>query len=344
MLNKSEALLRRWDREGLVPGGVCCVRVQGKTIYTGAFGEYCDNHGMRPIRPDTPFDLASLTKVIITLPVILGLIQEGTIGWNEPVSAYLDPFTHKGVKIKHLLQHLSGLPADLPIVPRSAAGRDVLGEIYRARLESEPGRVVRYSDLGMILLGELASRVGGRPIERLAQERVLAPLDMRGTGYAVQLPELTARAAATEYVDGRYLVGEVHDEKTWQMGGASGSAGLFGTAEDLARYTDVWLDPGAARLLSPDLAAAALAHPRQGRGLGWEVHHDEAWRPVSCGLSWPPGSFGHTGFTGTSIWCEPQLRLAIVWLTNAVHAGRDRMPVRALRRILHDSIREELGG
>lgn len=341
-MEEIDALLQDWVGQGLIPGGVCCIRIERENRYLGAFGAYNDHNSTRFVHTETLFDLASLTKVVATLPIILMLIQERQIGLNDPVSRYIGTFMHNNVNIKHLLQHTSGLPADLPFMPRHTEGREVLKEICRCSLQSEPGLTVSYSDAGMILLGEVAARVAGAPLDEIAKQWIYEPLGMANTGYARTLANPAARAAATECVDGRYIVGEVHDEKTWHMGGVTGSAGLFGCAGDLARYTDAWLYPEDTGLLQPAIVEACLKFPLEGRGLGWEVYHDRRLLPLSCGATWPLGSFGHTGFTGTSIWCDPQDHICVVWLTNAVHAGRD-MPVRRLRRILHDRIREALG-
>jgi len=335
-----DALLEGWVKQRLIPGAVLDIRLDGRFRFTKAYGVYSDNTTLRHIRVDTLFDLASLTKVVATLPALLSLVDEGRLGLDDPVIRHAAEFAHPAVTIRQLLQHTSGLPADLPHVPRGCRGRKVLEEIARTPLEAAPGSRVVYSDLGMIVLGEIIARTAGEPLEQAAKRRVFDPLGMSDTGFAPCLPGLARRAAATEYVDGAYIVGEVHDEKCYHMGGVSGSAGLFSTASDLVRYTRLWLHPEKTGIFSPDLFSECFRRPVGGRALGWEVRHGD-YLPPACGAAWPIGSFGHTGFTGTSLWIDPQAGLSVVWLTNAVHFGR-HTPIRTLRRVLHDRIRAEL--
>ncbi|MBN2982918.1 serine hydrolase domain-containing protein [Cohnella algarum] len=336
-----DALIAGWVREKVIPGAVLDVRIGDRFRFAQAYGAYSDNERAREVRLDTPFDLASLTKVVATLPTALALVKDGRMALDDPVSLYVDEFRHRQVTIRHLLQHASGLPPDLAGVSRGSDGAEVLRTIWETGLDSAPGSKVAYSDLGMIVLGELIRRVAGESLDQTAKKRVFDPLGMKSTGFGPTLSGLPLRAAATESVNGTYIVGEVHDEKSAALGGVSGSAGLFGTAADLARYAGYWLYPDRSGPLSPELVSECLLHPIQGRGLGWEVVHDRNHMPLGCGSTWTDGSFGHTGFTGTSLWIDPQAELIVVWLTNAVHFGR-HTPIRALRRRLHDRIRTDL--
>jgi CubicO group peptidase (beta-lactamase class C family) len=336
-MDSASRLVAGWVQERRIPGAVLHVAVRNRYEFSQAFGAYDDNSGIKPIRLNTLFDVASLTKVTATLPAVLTLAAKERLQLNDKVSAYIPAFPHGEVTLRHLLMHSSGLPADLKTQPRAARGRQVLADICRMPLMQSPGMAVVYSDLGMILLGEIVAIASGEPLNSYVRRTVFEPLGMRDTGF-LPSPEQRARAAATERVDGRYIVGAVHDEKAYHLGGVSGSAGLFTTAADLMAYAMFWLGRDRNDIVPWALLDECLANPFRGRGLGWEVYAgDPDPLPTSCGTLWSPGSFGHTGFTGTSLWIDPQRELAVVFLTNAVHYGRGN-PIRALRRKLHDEI------
>ncbi|NOU94003.1 serine hydrolase [Paenibacillus sp. LMG 31456] len=335
-MDKVDILLEGWVQEQKIPGGVVSVIVKNQFQFHKAYGSYSDGKVQRTIGLDTLFDFASLTKVVSTLPGILKLAGEGKINLEHKVKSYLPLFAHEQVTIRHLLMHSSGLPADLPTEPRSAHGRRVMDDILKQQLLTPPGAQVLYSDLGMILLGELIERVSGMPLDQYVRQAVFEPLGMRDARFNPD-ESLRMRIAATEFVDEAYIIGEVHDEKCYHLGGVSGSAGLFGSVDDLVKYAHLWLEPNKYGIIPSAFIQAALNEPLQNRGLGWEVLDDLQSPPYSCGTLWPRGSFGHTGFTGTSLWIDPSHELIVVFLTNAVHLGRNN-PVRHLRRQLHDEI------
>jgi serine-type D-Ala-D-Ala carboxypeptidase len=334
-MNKADQLVEGWVRDGIIPGAVLDITLCNRIRFSKSYGSYSDGILERPIQLDTLFDIASLTKVTSTLPAVLILAAEGKLTLDGSVQIYMPEFRHQQVTLRHLLMHASGLPADLPVVPRKAKRLGLIEEIVAQELSFMPGESMQYSDLGMILLGIIVERVAGEPLERFVRRKVFEPLGMRCTQFNPGR-ELQDRIAATERVDGAFVVGEVHDEKSFHLGGVSGSAGLFATAGDLASYAAWWLKPESWDIVPPSLMWEATAHPVLGRGLGWEVWHDPAYVP-SCGKSWPTGSFGHTGFTGTSLWIEPKQGLSVVFLTNAVHFGRNN-PIRELRPILHEAV------
>jgi CubicO group peptidase (beta-lactamase class C family) len=333
-MDEARALVRRWVEEGLLPGAVLVVR--------GPRGER-DAEAFGSARMDTVFDLASLTKVIVTLPVMLSLIAGGKLSLDDPAAEFIPEFRHRQVTIRHLLSHSSGLPADLPWQPRHAADRDVRGEILAQPLDFEPGSRAVYSDLGMILLGWIAETVAGDRLDRLARKFVFEPLGMTDTMFRPPA-SLAERIAPTEEVDGVAIRGEVHDEKCFHLGGICGSAGLFSTAADVAKYAQWWLDrqPVQGMDIPPDLMDACIRPIVGNRGLGWEVWSGSG-APPACGERWSIGSFGHTGFTGTSVWIDPAARGYAVFLTNAVHFGRGNR-IRELRPELHSVIYSSFHG
>ncbi|MFD0693215.1 serine hydrolase domain-containing protein [Paenibacillus sp. GCM10027628] len=334
-MDKADRLVESWVCDGELPGAVLEITLCNRFRFGKSYGSYSDGAKECPVRLDTWFDIASLTKVTATLPAILLLAAKGKLSLDHSVQDYLPAFRYPQVTLRHLLMHASGLPAGLSFVSRHAQRPNLLDEIMAQELAYPPGGDMKYSDLGMILLGIIVERVAGEPLDRFAKDNIFDPLGMRSTTFNPG-PELRDRIAATEQVDGAFVIGEVHDEKSFHLGGVSGSAGLFATAEDLARYADWWLRPESYDILPPNLMREATMHQVRGRGLGWEVKHDPAVVP-SCGESWPVGSFGHTGFTGTSLWIEPARGLSVVFLTNAVHFGRNTR-IREYRPILHEAV------
>ncbi|MFD0715320.1 serine hydrolase domain-containing protein [Paenibacillus sp. GCM10027626] len=330
-----DSLIEKWVREKKFPAAVLDISIGSSFRFQKAYGTWENAQGSCTATLETLFDLASLTKVVVTLPAVLILISEGKLKLDDKVEAYLPRFRHHEVAIRHLLMHSSGLPSDLELRPRAAVGRDVLGEIYEQGLQFASGSQTLYSDPGMILLGKIISELAGEPLDQFARRMIFDPLKMNSARYRPK-GEWKERAAATEMVDGQFVSGEVHDEKTFQMGGVSGSAGLFATAGDLHKYAQCWLNPEQTRLaIDPVLMRECLAHPLETRGLGWEMWNGSDY--VSCGQYFSPGSFGHTGFTGTSLWMDPRCGLTVVFLTNMVHYGRSSL-MRTLRPMLHDSI------
>jgi CubicO group peptidase (beta-lactamase class C family) len=333
-MDKARELIRSWVDGGLLPGGVLVVG--------GLQGERCAE-AFGSARMDTVFDLASLTKVVATLPVVLSLIAAGKLSLDDPAAAFIPGFRHRQVTIRHLLSHSSGLSADLPWQPRHAANRDIRSEILAQPLVFDPGSRAVYSDLGMILLGWIAETAAGDRLDRLARKYVFEPLGMKDTMFRPPA-SLADRIAPTEVVDGVPVHGEVHDEKCFQLGGICGSAGLFSTALDVAKYARWWLERGPVQGMNipPDLMESCIRPIVGNRGLGWEVWSGNG-EPPACGERWSIGSFGHTGFTGTSLWIDPTARGYAVFLTNAVHFGR-RNRIREMRPALHSVIYSSFHG
>ena len=366
-------LIDRAVEAGVVPGAVLAAgRRQPEPLLWHVAGDaQRDADARRPMTADTVFDLASLTKVVATLPAVLQLAGRAEVGLDERACRYLPAFAGPGkdqVTVRQLLLHTSGLPDGRKYYRRLRDPAEIRAAVLAEPLVARPGEVFCYSDVGFITLGELAAAVAGRELDELVQEVVCAPLGMTATRY---LPpgEWAGRTAATEPVGGRAKVGVVHDENTEAMGGVAGHAGLFGTAADLARYASVWAGdgpPGWAGDGSPGwagdgppgwagdgppagvLRAEALRCQTDGlggdgrRGLGWGLRGD-VWDNMGDG--WPASGAGHTGFTGTSLSVDPVTGLWAVLLTNAVHFGRDLVTsVVRLRKQVHAAVAAELLG
>ena len=294
---------------------------------------------------DTVFDLASLTKVLATTTLVMQLVDRGTIRLQDTVGRWLDEWRGEdrvGVTVADLLEHASGLTSHLPFF-RDHRGRDEFQHaICTLPLEYPPGSQSLYSDLGFILLAFLITDAAGDVddlFDQLARRLDLG--DLRYRPPAAWRP----RTAPTE-VDpwrGRLLRGDVHDENGWALGGVAGHTGLFGTAPAVGRFARALLETldGAERLVRPVTLARFLRHsavPGSSRALGW----DTMLVTSSCGHRLSPDAFGHTGFTGTSLWIDPRQDLYVVLLTNRVHPTRHNEAILELRPAVHDAVVEAL--
>ena len=303
------------------------------------------------VNPDAIFDLASLTKLFVGTAV-LALHDARRVALGDHLAAIIPEFEGQDrrrsqVTYRQLLAHTSGLPAHVNF--RDELGLTaVIARVCGTPLVAKPGAQVTYSDLGFMLVGEAVSRITGLPLERALAELVLQPLRLHDVGYRPG-PDVLARTVCTENDPWRkrLLRGEVHDENCWAMGGVAGHAGLFGTAAGVADLAELYREGGAlggTRLLLRPTANAATreqaAGPQERRGLAWALRAGDRG---SSGSRLSANSFGHTGYTGTSVWVDPKRALTIVLLTNRVYRSRDPEPIRALRAAVADAVVEDLG-
>ncbi|MCZ8540675.1 serine hydrolase domain-containing protein [Psychrobacillus psychrodurans] len=328
--------IQKFVDEKKIPGTVIHVQRDDEVLFQHSCGGYKARDGSyHSITKDTIFDVASLTKVIATLPSILVLLAKGEIALEDPVQKFLPDFQYDSVSVYHLLHHNSGLPADLTPPVQRGENRNILLEVYQSRLQYVTGEAVVYSDLGMILLGEIIQKVSGKSLDRFVESEIFQPWLMDNTCFNPS-KELLPIIASTEMVEEQYVQGEVHDEKAFLLSGVSGSAGLFTNVMDLVQYAKFWLGISTQSVIPSEWMDLCHTLLFQHRGLGFEV-----WSGIepllSCGRRWSVGSFGHTGFTGTSIWMDPNEKLFVVLLTNAVHYGR-HSHVRELRLGVHDLV------
>jgi CubicO group peptidase (beta-lactamase class C family) len=296
------------------------------------------------VTADTVYDLASLSKVVGTTSAVMMLADSGALLLDAPVQDYLPEFqgTNKEkVRVIHLLQHSSGMPAWLPIYKEVQGYEEFMKRVYAVPLEFAPGSRTQYSDLGMILLGEIAARACGHPLDQYLANRLFAPMGMKSTLYKPP-KEWLARIAPTEDDPWRQRVvhGEVHDENAYAMGGVSGHAGLFSSVHDLAIFAQMMLNRGMYdhrryfRTETVDRFTVTLS-PRSGtEALGWQKPSPRNW----TGKTFSAAAFGHTGFTGTSIWIDPQRQLFIILLTNSVHPSRENTRIVEARQKVAESI------
>jgi len=339
-----DSVMERALAQKAFPGGVVAVGKDGALVHLRPYGRLSYDADAPETRTDTIYDLASLTKVVVTATAAMILVDEGRLDLARPVSAFLPRFRGAGrdeVKVENLLTHSSGLDWWEPLFKDTKGKQAFVERVQAMELKHPPGTKSLYSDLGLILLGEVLERVAGEPLDAFARKRILEPLGMKDTGYRPG-PELQARIAPTEKDPwrGRVVRGEVHDENAAAMGGVAPHAGLFGTAPDLARFAQMLLNGGVLehrRIVSREAVEQFTRRagvPDSTRGLGWDTPHPDS----SAGDRLSPRSFGHTGFTGTSMWIDPERGLFVILLTNRVHPSRDNNAIRGVRRGVADAV------
>jgi uncharacterized protein YbbC (DUF1343 family)/CubicO group peptidase (beta-lactamase class C family) len=319
-----EPLIHKAIAEKKLPGAVVLVGLGERTLYHQAIGQRAMVPSPEPMTPDTIFDLASLTKVVATTTSVMILLDEGRIGLNDRVAAFIPGFERYGkanITIRHLLAHVSGLRPDVDLADSWSGSDTAIALAVEEVPASVPGTRFVYSDINFFLLGDIVRRVSGMPLDRFSHDRIFAPLGMNETTFTPG-ESWTSRIAPTDGTTP--LRGVVHDPTARRMGGVAGHAGLFSTAADLAIFCRMILSGGAyrgVRILSP-LAVALMtsratpAEERNARGLGWDI--DSSFSS-NRGELMPIGSFGHTGFTGTSLWLDPRSGMFVVFLSNRVH-------------------------
>ncbi|WP_235960795.1 serine hydrolase domain-containing protein [Paenibacillus silvestris] len=355
--DKLQRAFRLLDREieaGEMPGGVALVGRKGSIAGTYAVGHSIISKDTKlEVTEDTIYDCASLTKVMATLPLIMQLIDRGELRLRDTISRYFPEFSGNGkddVTVKHLLTHTSGLQAFKDLHSHGWTPEQIRAAVLGENISHACGSSYVYSDFNYIILGELAAKLFSMALDEAAKRYVFEPLGMGDTSYC-PAGDLQSRIAATEFMGGAYRWGEVHDENAWAMGGVSGHAGVFSTAKDIAKYAAMWLNNGKlagearGHLLSDASVAAATRSytadkVNASRGLGWVLKGD-VWD--ASGDLFSPLSYGHTGFTGTSVWMDPESSVFAVLLTNRVHFGREKSVVR-LRDCFHNAVAASLEG
>ena len=323
-----------------IPGAVVLAARHGRIGYLKAFGNRAVTGQPEPMTLDTIFDLASLTKVLAATPAIMTLVEQGKIRLDDKVKRYLPLFTGGGkenITLRELLTHYSGLRADFDLSKVWTGYDATMQELWSETTQSEPGKEFLYSDLNFITLGEVVREVSGQPLDVFVKEHIYSVLRMNETTYnppeswRPRIAPTETRDRSLQYLKGHddsaasqvILRGEVHDPTAWRMGGVSGHAGLFSSARDIAIYAQMLLNRGryqGVRVFSP-LTVRAMTTPQSPklstalRGLGWDIE---------TGYSSPRGDlfadgYGHTGFTGTSLWIHPATGTFIVILSSRVH-------------------------
>ena len=343
--------LRAEADSGAFPGAVLAVGRHGRLAVLAPVGVYAVSD-RRPVQAGTIYDLASLTKVVGLTSACMLLVDEGKLALDAPVQHYLPEFTgpmKDRVTIRHLLTHSAGLVADLPLYDSTRTRAAALHAVDTTTLLAPPGTTYRYSDLSAIVLMQVVERLAGEPLGRFLARRVFGPLGMPATRF-LPPPEWRDRIAPTEndtVFRHRLLVGEVHDESAARLGGVSGNAGLFSNALDLSRFAALLLNGGAwdtLQLIRAETVAEFTGRqnvpPGSTRALGWDTPSDSGYSSAGAKLS--RRAFGHTGYTGTSIWMDPERDLFIILLTNRVNPTRANNAILRVRSQVADLVVDAL--
>jgi CubicO group peptidase (beta-lactamase class C family) len=369
-VQRLEALLRQATRDGTVPGAVVWVAHGGQVVWHAAYGAAAITPQWRPMQCDTLFDLASLTKVIATTSLLLVAQHMGACTLDDRLQRFYPSLQHTtlgGVTVRQLLAHTGGLAAWAPLyqqllpagpaqaAPAGARARRALAAqwIIRRPLVYSPGAKALYSDLGFMLLGDILETCYQQPLETLFLRHVTQPLGLEAMAYrplagAAPLPPSPQAYAATEACPWRQrvLMGEVHDENAWAMGGVAAHAGLFATAAAVGRFAQALTAAAAGR--SDWLPAALIQQswqrhpgvPDSTRALGWDTPTPGR---SSAGDYLSPHAVGHLGFTGCSLWIDPQHQVTVVLCTNRVHPTRQAGGITRLRPAVHNCVMQDLG-
>lgn len=333
-------VLGRALARGFPPGAVAAITDREETVaYAWGGWAKLPPRGV-PVRRDTVFDLASLTKQVITASLAVLLVQQRRWSLDDPVSDWLPAYPHRQITLRHCLTHTSGLVPHRPFFRTAHDAIELRSAVFREVPLGRPGATILYSDLNYMLLGWALSACAGRELGVLARDELLRPLGMRRTAFCPPRA-WRHRIAATER-DGEQRLrpglvwGEVLNGNARRLGGVAGHAGLFSTAGDLARFARALLQPDRHPVLSAgsirELTTAQAGTRDDRRGLGWRLD------PRVWGPGWPPSTYWHTGATGTSLLVAPELGVAVVLLTNAVHWRRDPRRIAALRTRFHRAV------
>ena len=359
-----DQLINQAIKNGVFPGAVISVGDANGELYRNHYGSRSLIPERRPVEAGTMFDLASLTKIVSTSMVVFKFIDAGKLRLDDKIGVFFDvPADKEKITIRHLMTHASGLPPHVMLSDFCANPQDAYAYILGVPLLASPGADVAYSCLGYILLGKICELLGGAPLDKLAAEMVFIPLGLDNTMYNPDVHN--GNFAATEYDKerGACLSGVVHDEDARFMGGVAGNAGVFSDIADCAVFAQMLANKGRIggrackgvsacggvgtdasagcdnndAFISSNLFEEAIInhtpHCDEARGLGFAV---KGAGPVSCGNIFSVGSYGHTGFTGTSVWVDAETTQYVVFLSNRVHPSRENVLLTPFRGVLHD--------
>jgi serine-type D-Ala-D-Ala carboxypeptidase len=335
-----DRVVERGIRAGGYPGAAVVVGRKGAAVWEKGFGRLGWTGDAGSVVPErTIYDLASLTKVVGTTTAVMILFDEGKIRLDDRVAQYIPEFSggaKDAVTIRMLLEHRSGLPAGRDLWRLASTPEEARAAVISTPLFAAPGRFVEYSDLGADMLGFVVEAVSGETLDRFLDTRVFAPLGMTDTRFRPD-GSLRGRIAPTELNPprGYPLRGEVHDENAYALGGVAGHAGLFSTASDLAVFAQMMLNGGSyngTRIVADSTVRLFTRRAAATRALGW----DTCGGTGSCGEYLSSSAYGHTGFTGTSLWIDPEREMFVVLLTNRVHAAKARRPAKVIADVRAD--------
>lgn len=336
-----DRVVQRGISAGGFPGAAVVVGRKGHSVWSKGFGSLdWTGRGLPVSSEQSIYDLASLTKVIATTTAIMVLYDEGKVALDAPVSRYLPSFSgglKDQVTVKHLLTHRAGLSAGRELWRIARTPEEARTAVLASNINCQPGKCYEYSDLGADILGFIAEAASGQRLDQFLDERVFSPLGMNDTHFKLSMAD-QARTAPTEIAPprGYPLRGEVHDENAYALGGVAGHAGLFSTANDLSVFAQMLLNNGTynGQRIVADSTVALFTHRSETgtRALGWDSCDGNG----GCGQYLSERAFGHTGFTGTSIWIDPDRQMFVILLTNRVHAAKAKRPSTVIADVRND--------
>lgn len=339
-----DSIARAGVADRAAPAIAIAVGRHGRLVHLRGYGAVDWAPGSAAVTDSTLFDMASVTKVVATTTIAMMLEEEGRLDLDRTVASYLPEFSDSakaGITVRMLLTHRGGLEAGAPLAARFRGREQYLEQINLRPLRSVPGTQTVYSDWDLVLMQLVMERITGQTLDALVRDRVFAPLGMRETGFLPMPSFGRNRIAATEVAADRggLIWGEVHDPNAWALGGVAGHAGLFSSARDMAVFAQMLLNGGeygSVRVLRPQTLARWTAPQGAGasRSLGWDTPSGES----SAGRFFSPRSFGHTGYTGTSVWIDPERSLFVVVLTTRVNPTAENQKHTALRRAIADAV------
>lgn len=332
-------------KEKIFSGAVLLFWKDGEILLEKSYGKFSYEEDSTPISNETIFDLASLTKVVATTTVAMICFDRNLFNLDDKVVSFIPEFgvnNKENITIKNLLVHNSGLPAWKKFYGRGLNESSILDEIYNSELEYEPGTQMVYSDLGIITLGKIIEKVSGLTLDEFCRKEIFKSLGMNLTFYNPN-DSLKKYCAPTE-IDNNWrnklLQGEVHDETAAMLNGVAGHAGLFSTANDLSKFMTMIMNKGSfnkKKIINKKTIEmfTKKQSDQSSRALGWDTKSEKG---SSAGNLFSKNSFGHTGFTGTSIWADPERNLFVVFLTNRVYPSRENTKIISFRPLLHNAV------
>ena len=341
-----DSIARAAIADRAAPAIAMAVGRYGRLVHLAGYGAVDWAPGSAPVTDSTLFDLASVTKVVATTTAAMILEEEGRLDLDRTVASYLPELTDstkRGITVRMLLTHRGGLEAFAPLHRQFRGRQQYLEQINLRPLRSQPGTQTVYSDWDLILLQLVIERITGQELDAFVRDRIFAPLGMRDTGFRPAVPRDRIAATERDSARGGLIWGEVHDPNAWAMGGVAGHAGLFGSARDLAVFAQMLLNGGeygGVRILRPQTIARWTAPQGAGssRALGWDTPSGES----SAGRFFSPRSFGHTGYTGTSLWMDPERGLFVILLTTRVNPTAENQKQAPLRRAVADAVQSAI--
>ncbi|HEX9251587.1 MAG TPA: serine hydrolase [Ignavibacteriaceae bacterium] len=345
IFNDVDEVINKAIEDKSFPGAVVLVWKDGKTVYEKAFGNFTYDRSSPKVKTTTIYDLASVTKVVATTTAAMICYDRNLFSLDYKVVKYIPEFGVNGkenITIKNLLIHNSGLPAWKKFYERDLNYDDVINEIYSSELEYKTGEKTVYSDLGIITVGKIIEKVTGRSLDKFCEDEIFIPLKMNSTFYNPNdsVKQFCAPTEIDNYWRMKTLQGEVHDETSAMLNGVAGHAGLFSTASDISKLMAMLMNKGELdqkqfiKQSTIELFTKKVS-TNSTRAIGWDTKSDSG---SSSGTYFSKDSFGHTGYTGTSIWADPVRNLFVVFLTNRLYPTRENIKIQKVRPQLHDAV------